>query len=248
MSGGRRTVDDVPRISAGLVVYRRAPREPVAADERGVPGAIPPDGPRAAAEPPVAVPPDGPPVAVPPLVPDEPGAAEPTVADPLVVPDAPAPLDLRAPETSLGLRTGDVRVEVLCAHMGGPLWARKDERAWSFPKGELEEGEDEPAGARREFAEELGLAAPDEPWWRLGEYRYSSGKRVVLFAVEADLALDAVRPGTFEMEWPPRSGRRQEFPEVDRVAWFDVPTARTKLVAGQVPALDDLERRLAAAW
>lgn len=217
-TGRRRTVDDVPRISAGLVVYRWAPDEPVTPDG---PGSIAPDGLRT--------------------------ATEPAVAGPTVVPDERVPLVPRAPAPSVVRRAGDVHVEVLCAHMGGPLWARKDDHAWSFPKGELEEGEDEPAGARREFTEELGLAAPDEPWWRLGEYRYSSGKRVVLFAVEADLAVDAVRPGTFEMEWPPRSGRRQEFPEVDRVAWFDVPTARTKLVAGQVPALDDLERRLAAA-
>lgn len=189
------------------------------------------------------------------MTPDDPGsiapeglrtAAQPAVAGADVGPDEPAPLVRRAPVTSPVRRVGAARVEVLCAHMGGPLWARKDEHAWSFPKGELEDGEDELVGARREFVEELGLAAPDEPWWRLGEYRYSSGKRVVLFAVEADLAVDAVRPGPFEMEWPPRSGRRQEFPEVDRVAWFDVPTARTKLVAGQVPALDDLARRLAA--
>ena len=217
-TGRRRTVDDVPRISAGLVVYRWAPDEPVTPDD---PRSIAPDGLRT--------------------------ATEPAVAGPTVVLDERVPLVPRAPAPSVVRRAGDVHVEVLCAHMGGPLWARKDDHAWSFPKGELEEGEDEPAGARREFTEELGLAAPDEPWWRLGEYRYSSGKRVVLFAVEADLAVDAVRPGTFEMEWPPRSGRRQEFPEVDRVAWFDVPTARTKLVAGQVPALDDLERRLAAA-
>lgn len=138
-------------------------------------------------------------------------------------------------------------VEVLCAHMGGPLWARKDERAWSFPKGQIEDGEDERAAARREFSEELGVPAPDEPYRRLGEYRYSSGKLVVLFAVEADLPVDEVHGGTFAMEWPPRSGRRQEFPEIDRAAWFDPPTARTKLVAGQVPALDDLQRLLEEA-
>lgn len=135
-------------------------------------------------------------------------------------------------------------VQVLCAHMGGPLWARKDEHAWSFPKGVLDAGEDELAGARREFVEELGVPAPDGPARRLGTYRYSSGKLVVLFAVEADLAPDEVVPGTFEMEWPPRSGRRQAFPEVDRVEWFDVTTARGRLVVGQVPALDDLERLL----
>lgn len=139
---------------------------------------------------------------------------------------------------------GDLRVEVLCAHMGGPLWARKDEHAWSFPKGELDDGEEPFAAARREFAEELGIPAPAGDYRRLGEYRYSSGKVVVFFAVEADAPLDAIRPGTFEMEWPPRSGRRQAFPEVDRAAWFDVPSARTKLVVGQVPALDDLRRLL----
>ena len=139
------------------------------------------------------------------------------------------------------------RVEVLCGHMGGPLWARKDERAWSFPKGVVEDGEDDVAAAGREFAEELGVPAPDEPWQRLGEYRYSSGKVVVLHAVESDLAVGDIRPGTFELEWPPRSGRRQEFAEVDRAAWFDLPTARAKLVAGQVPALDDLEALLKEA-
>ena len=139
---------------------------------------------------------------------------------------------------------GPARIEVLCGHMGGPLWARKDDRAWSFPKGLVEEGEDALAAARREFVEEIGVPAPDEPYRRLGEYRYSSGKLVVLFAVEADVAVDDVHGGTFEMEWPPRSGRRQAFPEVDRARWLDLPTARVKLVAGQVAALDDLERLL----
>ncbi len=144
-------------------------------------------------------------------------------------------------------RAGAPHVEVLCAHMGGPLWARKDEHAWSFPKGELDDGEEPFAAARREFAEELGIAAPTGDYRRLGEYRYSSGKVVVLFAVEADVPVDAIRPGTFELEWPPRSGRRQQFPEVDRVAWFSVAAARGRLVAGQVPALDDLRLMLAGA-
>ncbi len=141
---------------------------------------------------------------------------------------------------------GAARIEVLCGHMGGPFWARKDERAWSFPKGLLEEGEDGLSAARREFAEELGIAAPPGEYRRLGEYRYGSGKLVVLYTVEADLPVDEIRSNTFEIEWPPRSGRRQSFPEVDRAAWFDLPTARVKLVAGQVPALDDLERSLTA--
>ncbi|HEY0119468.1 MAG TPA: NUDIX domain-containing protein [Cellulomonas sp.] len=151
-----------------------------------------------------------------------------------------------APRRLLSVPVGSraAGVEVLCAHMGGPLWARKDERAWSFPKGLVEDGEDEIAAARREFVEELGVPAPDEPSRRLGAYRYSSGKVVVLFAVEADLAVEQIVPGTFEMQWPPRSGHRQAFPEVDRAAWFDLPTARAKLVAGQAPALDDLERLL----
>ena len=91
-------------------------------------------------------------------------------------------------------------LEVLCAHMGGPLWARKDEHAWSFPKGVIEDGEDELTAARREFAEEIGIPAPDEPYRRLGEYRYSSGKLVVLFAAEADLVVDEIRGGTFELD------------------------------------------------
>lgn len=132
-------------------------------------------------------------------------------------------------------------VEVLCAHMGGPFWARKDEHAWSFPKGLVEPGEDGLDAARRELTEELGVPAPAGEYRRLGEYRYGSGKIVVLYAVQGDLDVSAIVPGTFELEWPPRSGRRQAFPEVDRAQWFDVPTARVKLVAGQVPALDDLE-------
>jgi predicted NUDIX family NTP pyrophosphohydrolase len=141
--------------------------------------------------------------------------------------------------------TTSARLEVCCVHMGGPFWARKDERAWSFPKGLVEPGEDELATARREFAEEVGRPAPEGDCRRLGEYRYGSGKLVVLYAVEADeadLPAGELHGNTFEVEWPPRSGRRQSFPEVDRAEWFDLPTARGKLVAGQVPALDDLER------
>ncbi|HEY0345423.1 MAG TPA: NUDIX domain-containing protein [Solirubrobacteraceae bacterium] len=131
-------------------------------------------------------------------------------------------------------------LEVLLAHMGGPYWARKDAGAWSIPKGELEDGEDPPAGARREFGEELGHAAPDGPLIDLGEIRQRGGKRVVAFAVEGDFDPAQLRPGTFDLEWPPRSGRRQAFPEVDRVAWFDLATARDKLVRGQVALLDRL--------
>jgi predicted NUDIX family NTP pyrophosphohydrolase len=140
-------------------------------------------------------------------------------------------------------RRGSTGLEVLVGHMGGPYWEGKDEAAWSFPKGLLEDGEDGPAAARREFAEELGLPVPDGPLIDLGEAQQRSGKVVNLWAAEGDLDVAAVIPGTFDMEWPPRSGRRQGFPEIDRAAWFPVDVARTKLVSGQRPFLD----RLAAA-
>ena len=148
--------------------------------------------------------------------------------------------------TSAGLvvfREREGSLEVLLAHMGGPYWARRDAGAWSIPKGELDDGEDPLAGARREYLEELGHAAPGGPAIELGEIRQRGGKRVVAFAVEGEFDPAQLRPGTFELEWPPRSGRRREFPEVDRVAWFDLATAREKLVQGQVALLD----RLAAA-
>ncbi len=131
-------------------------------------------------------------------------------------------------------------LEVLLGHMGGPFWARRDAGAWSIPKGELEAGEQPLAGARREFAEELGHAAPDGPVLELGEIRQTAGKRVVAFAVEGDFDPEEIVPGTFEMPWPPRSGRMQTFPEVDRVAWFDLATAATKIVRGQVELLERL--------
>jgi predicted NUDIX family NTP pyrophosphohydrolase len=124
--------------------------------------------------------------------------------------------------------------------MGGPFWARKDERAWSIVKGELDDGEDPLAGARREFAEETGHSAPAGEVLELGEVRQRSGKRVIAFAVEGDFDPATLVPGTFDLEWPPRSGRVQAFPELDRVAWFDIETAKAKVVAGQVAILDRL--------
>lgn len=129
--------------------------------------------------------------------------------------------------------------------MGGPFWARKDLGAWSIPKGEYEpEAEDAEAAASREFAEELGLPVPAGRWLPLGEVRYSK-KVLTVWAVEGDLDPAAVTPGTFQLEWPPRSGRLAEFPEVDRAEWFDAHTARDKLVAGQRPCLDRLAELLA---
>ncbi|WP_426562988.1 NUDIX domain-containing protein [Angustibacter sp. McL0619] len=134
-------------------------------------------------------------------------------------------------------------LQVLLGHMGGPLWSRKDEAAWSIPKGEYGPEETAEAAARREFSEELGLPVPDGELRPLGELRASSSKVLTIWALDGDLDVDAVRPGTFEMQWPPGSGRMQEFPEIDRAAWFDLDTARVKLVKGQRPYLD----RLAAA-
>jgi predicted NUDIX family NTP pyrophosphohydrolase len=136
------------------------------------------------------------------------------------------------------------RIEVLLGHMGGPFWARKDERAWSIPKGEHPDAEDALAAARREFAEETGTRPPDGPTLDLGEVRQSGGKRVTAWAVEGDLDPAAVKSNTFLLEWPPRSGRRQEFPEIDRGGWFDLDTARRKIVKGQVALVDRLEERL----
>ncbi|MFW8745642.1 NUDIX domain-containing protein, partial [Mesorhizobium japonicum] len=122
-------------------------------------------------------------------------------------------------------RRGADGVEVWIAHMGGPFWARKEERAWSVPKGEREPGDpDDLAVARREFAEEIGTPAPPGEPIALGEFRYASGKVVAVFALEApDFDPAEVVSDTFELEWPPRSGRRQAFPEVDRAAWVPLP-------------------------
>ena len=146
--------------------------------------------------------------------------------------------------TSAGLvlfrERDDGALEVLLGHMGGPFWARKDEGAWSIPKGELDPGEEPLAAALREFAEELGQAPPDGPVVELGEIRQKAGKRVIAFAVEGDFDPAQIVPGTFELQWPPRSGRTQTFPEVDRVAWFDLETAAAKIVRGQVALLERL--------
>ena len=128
--------------------------------------------------------------------------------------------------------------------MGGPFWARKDERAWSVPKGEHDAAEDPLAAARREWTEELGLAPPAGEPVDLGVVEQSGGKSVRVWAVEGDLDPAAVVPGTFTMEWPPRSGRVQEFPELDRVAWFGLDEAAGKLVAAQAAFVERLREHL----
>jgi predicted NUDIX family NTP pyrophosphohydrolase len=131
-------------------------------------------------------------------------------------------------------------LEVLLVHPGGPFFARRDDGAWSVPKGRYEPGEDARAAAAREFAEELGAPLPVGAEWDLGEVRLPSGKRLIVFAVRADFDPTRVESNTFELEWPPRSGRRRSFPEVDRAEWFDLATARRKLAKGQAVFLDRL--------
>jgi predicted NUDIX family NTP pyrophosphohydrolase len=137
-------------------------------------------------------------------------------------------------------RRGGDGVEVLLGHMGGPFFARRDAGAWSIPKGEYEPDEPARDAARREFREELGLEPPDGEAVPLGEVRQSGGKTVTAWAIEADLDPAAVVPGTFTLEWPPHSGRVQEFPELDRVAWFGLGGARAVIVPAQATFLDRL--------
>jgi predicted NUDIX family NTP pyrophosphohydrolase len=152
------------------------------------------------------------------------------------------------PERSAGIllyRRGGNGLEVLLVHPGGPFFARRDAGAWSIPKGLYEANEEPLACARREFSEELGSPCPDGPALELGEVRQRNGKRVTAFAVEGDLDAGAVTSNTFEIEWPPRSGRRESFPEVDRAGWFTVEQARAKLIAAQAAFLDRLAEQVA---
>lgn len=144
----------------------------------------------------------------------------------------------------LMFRRAPAGVEVLLAHPGGPFWAKRDLGAWSLPKGELDPGELALAAACREFAEETGYAVSG-PFLPLGEVRQKSGKAVEAWAFEGDADPGALRCNTFEMEWPPRSGRLQAFPEVDRVAWFTLDEAGRRILPAQAPFLERLARELA---
>ena len=135
-------------------------------------------------------------------------------------------------------RRGD-ELEVFLVHPGGPFWARKDLGAWSIPKGEIGEGEDPLVAARREFGEETGFTV-DGVFRALPSLRQPSGKTVVAFAVEGDCDPAQLRSNTFSMEWPPKSGKHAEFPEVDRAAWFGIEEARQRILKGQAPFLDEL--------
>jgi predicted NUDIX family NTP pyrophosphohydrolase len=147
------------------------------------------------------------------------------------------------PKLSAGLllyRIIDDVVEVLIGHPGGPFWARKDEGAWSIPKGEYVEGEDPWTVAQREFEEELGKAPPEGPRIDFGPLKQPSGKVITAFAVLGDLDLEGTVSNTFELEWPKGSGKIREYPEIDRVGWFSVEEANAKLLKGQRPLLDSL--------
>jgi predicted NUDIX family NTP pyrophosphohydrolase len=137
-------------------------------------------------------------------------------------------------------RRAGATVEVLIVHPGGPLWARRDDGAWSLPKGECNLGEEPLTAARREFAEEIGSPAPAGEPLSLGEVRLKSGKRVIAWALEGDLDVAAIRSNTFTMQWPPRSGRTQAFAEVDRGEWFTPARARVKLNPAQAEFVDRL--------
>jgi predicted NUDIX family NTP pyrophosphohydrolase len=134
-------------------------------------------------------------------------------------------------------------LEVLLAHPGGPFWAKKDAGAWTIPKGEIGDGEDAEAAARREFSEETGLEVAG-PLLPLSPIRQRSGKAVLAWAAAGDCDPAQLRSNTFSMEWPPKSGRQAEFPEIDRAAWFPLGEARARILPAQVPLLEELEQRL----
>ena len=140
-------------------------------------------------------------------------------------------------------RRAGSKLEILLVHPGGPYWRRKDYGSWSIPKGEMDADEDAGVAALREFMEETGVAlvGPLEP---LGEIRQRGGKRVVAFAVKGDLDIHAIKSNTFEIEWPPNSGKMQGFPEIDRAEWFDLPAAHAKILESQRPLLHRLAEHL----
>jgi predicted NUDIX family NTP pyrophosphohydrolase len=134
-------------------------------------------------------------------------------------------------------------LEVLLGHPGGPFWSKKDVGAWTIPKGQVESGDDLVATARREFTEETNLVAEGD-LIALTPVKQRSGKIVHAFALQADLDLSSFASNTFEIEWPPKSGQRKSFPEIDGIAYFALPAAMTKIIAYQKPLLIELERKL----
>ena len=149
-------------------------------------------------------------------------------------------------KTSAGVllyRRGGKSLEVFLVHPGGPFWAKKDDGAWSIPKGEFAEGQDPVEVAKREFQEETGFPLIGKPE-ALEPITQASGKIVYAWAIEGEIDASAIRSNRFSMAWPPHSGKRQEFPEVDRASWFDLETARRKLLKSQLPLLEQLRAKL----
>jgi predicted NUDIX family NTP pyrophosphohydrolase len=142
-------------------------------------------------------------------------------------------------------RIRDGRIEVLLIHPGGPFWTRKDAGAWTIPKGEFDDDEDALVAAKREFVEETGFALGDR-FVELQPIRQTAGKRVHAWAFEGDCDPARIVSNTFEIEWPPKSGKRQAFPEADKAGWFDLAAARAKIIASQIPLLDELAAALNA--
>jgi predicted NUDIX family NTP pyrophosphohydrolase len=150
-------------------------------------------------------------------------------------------------KTSVGIllyRRAADGLNVLLIHPGGPFWASRDAGAWSIPKGEIDAGETPRDAALREFTEELGTAPSGEPW-PLADIRQRGGKRVIAFALEGDFDIDTLRSNTFELEWPPRSGRIRSYPEVDKAAWLTLSRAHDKMLESQRPLLESLANALA---
>lgn len=154
------------------------------------------------------------------------------------------------PKKSAGLLLVREKVEVLevlLVHPGGPFWAKKDDGSWSIPKGEFEDGEDPLAAAMREFREEMGIATPTGNFVGLEPIKQPSGKLVFAWALRSDFDPSEIKSNMFSMEWPPKSGEQREFPEVDRAAWFELGTARRKILKGQAAFLDQLIERFSTA-
>lgn len=141
-------------------------------------------------------------------------------------------------------RTAGQGFEVLLVHPGGPFWARRDLGSWSIPKGEFDDAEDPLVAARREFTEEIGSAPPEGDYALLGKVRQTTGKVIHAFTLESNFNLEKFHSNMFTMEWPPKSGQKQEFPENDKAAWMPLPAARRKIIKGQLPLLGKLADKL----
>jgi predicted NUDIX family NTP pyrophosphohydrolase len=157
-----------------------------------------------------------------------------------------SPFQIAMSKKSAGLllfREVSGQLEVLLVHPGGPYWAKKDDGAWSIPKGEFDGGEDALSAAKREFREETGLTLPEGELIQLQPIRQPGGKLVYAWAMNHDLDPAGLKSNTFSMEWPPKSGRQQEFPEIDRATWFAIETAAHKILKGQVPLVEQLQQQ-----